>query len=333
MFIIQNYSTALLFCFVTMVCWGSWANTQKLADPQWRFELFYWDYVFGIFIFSVLLALTLGSIGEKGRSFFDDLRQADSSSFISAFIGGVIFNLANILLVAAINMTGMAVAFPIGIGIALVLGVVLNYLLAPVGDSTMLFTGVAFIAIAILLDALAYRKSKEGKEVSKKGIVVSLISGILMGVFYRFVAGAISPDFIHPVAGKLTPYTAFFFMATGILISNFLFNTVLMKRPLQGTALSFSDYFAGSTKSHFAGLLGGLVWGIGTAFSILASGEAGFAVSYGLGQGATLIAAVWGVFVWKEFKAAPKIVFTLLYLMFLCYLSGIVSIIFSKMYE
>lgn len=331
MFIVQNYSVALLFCFITMLCWGSWVNTQKLADAKWRFELFYWDYVFGIFIFSILLAFTLGSVGENGRSFIQDIFQGHASNFISAFIGGVIFNLANILLVAAISMTGLAVAFPIGIGIALVLGVGLNYMLTPVGDITFLSIGVVFIVLAILIDALAYSKSREGKELSKLGIGLSIASGLLMGVFYRFVAGSISPDLIIPVVGKLTPYTAFFLMATGILVSNFLFNTILMKRPLQGSVLSFSDYFAGSTRSHLAGLLGGLIWGVGTAFNILAAGQASFAVSYGLGQGATLIAAIWGVFIWKEFKAAPEIVFILIYLMFIFYLSGIASIILSRL--
>jgi len=333
MYIVQNYSVAILFCIITMLCWGSWANTQKIADSNWRFELFYWDYVFGIFIFSLILVVTLGSIGENGRAFAKDISQGEWQHIVYPVIGGVIFNLANILLVAAINILGMAVAFPIGIGIALVLGVVLNYIMAPSGNSLLLSVGVVCIAIAILLDGFAYSKAQAGKIISKKGIFIAVVSGILMGVFYRFVAGSIAADFAMPEVGKLTPYTAFFLLATGILCSNFVFNYILMKRPLSGTSLIWKDYFSGSTKSHLAGILGGLIWAIGTALNILASGEAGFAVSYGLGQGATLIAAIWGVFIWKEFHNAPKVVYTLLYLMFVLYISGIITIIASKIYE
>src|SRR5450631_2539817 len=142
MFIIQNYPLAILFCIITMLCWGSWANTQKLAEKTWRFELFYWDYVIGILLFSLISAFTLGSMGEQGRSFIDDLKQADSGNMSSAFLGGIIFNAANILFGAAIAIAGMSVAFPIGIGLALVLGVIVNYAGTQKGDPFLLFTGV-----------------------------------------------------------------------------------------------------------------------------------------------------------------------------------------------
>ena len=158
MFILENYSTAIVFCIVTMLCWGSWANTQKLSASTWRFELFYWDYVFGILILSLLFAFTLGSNGSSGRAFLADLQQADTSNLFSAMLGGIIFNLANILLVAAIAIAGMSVAFPVGIGIALVLGVLVNYIDKPEGNALLLFGGVALIALAILLNASAYRK-------------------------------------------------------------------------------------------------------------------------------------------------------------------------------
>ncbi|MFM7022082.1 MAG: GRP family sugar transporter [Flavobacteriales bacterium] len=330
MFIIENYSSAVLFCIVTMLCWGSWANTQKLANKGWRFELFYWDYILSMFVFSLLLAFTMGSSGEEGRPFIVDIFQADASNLLYAFLGGVIFNLANILLVAALNLAGMAVAFPIGIGIALILGVVLNYLLAPVGDLAVLLLGVVLVMVAILFTAAAYKKSNLGGKGSLKGVVISIASGILMGIFYPFVAKGIAPDFALPSEGMLTPYTAFLTMVFGALISNFLFNTVLMKRPFNGAALSYKDYFSGTIKDHFAGIFGGIIWGIGTSFNIIASGKAGFAISYGLGQGATLIAAIWGVFIWKEFKNVPRIVNILIALMFVCYVSGLLLIILSR---
>lgn len=331
MFIIQNYSTAILFCIITMLCWGSWANTQKLAAGTWRFELFYWDYVFGIWLLSLVFAYTFGSNGSGGRSFMEDIAQANNKSILSAVIGGVIFNAANILLVAAIAIAGMAVAFPVGIGLALVIGVVVNYIDNPVGNKLFLFAGVALIAVAILLNANAYRKMQSGnKNTSSKGLLLSIVAGVLMGFFYKYVAAAMFPDFNMPEAGKVSPYTAVVFFAAGILISNFLFNSLLMRRPFVGTPVSYADYFKGGLKNHVTGILGGAIWCVGMSFSIIASGKAGPAISYGLGQGATVVAAVWGIFIWKEFRSAPKGTAVVLNIMLMLYLIGLGLIIAAR---
>jgi len=330
MFIPQSYSLAVILCIVTMLCWGSWGNTQKLSGKSWRFELFYWDYVTGILIFSLLLGFTLGSIGENGRSFTADIAQAGSGNIFSAFLGGVIFNASNILLVAAMAIAGMAVAFPVGVGIALTLGVIINYIFAPQGNPVILFAGLALIVAAIIIDAIAYKKhSASQQKVSGKGILLSVGAGILMSLFYRFVASSMTTDFVSPEAGKLTPYTAVFFFAIGVVISNFLFNYILMKKPIEGEPLSFSDYKKGSFGVHLTGILGGVIWCLGMSMSILASGKAGFAISYGLGQGATLIAALWGVFIWKEFRGASKSINTLIFLMFLAYLAGLSLLVYA----
>jgi glucose uptake protein len=331
MFIIHSYSTAILLCIITMLCWGSWANTTKLSSPGWRFELFYWDYAFGILILSLIMAFTLGSRGEAGRSFLEDIKQADNANLLSAFIGGVVFNLANILLVSAIALAGMAVAFPVGIGIALILGVIVNYAGSPQGNPTLLFGGVALIAVAILLNAGAYKQVNKGKSTfSAKGLVVAIIAGVLMGFFYKYVAASIAADFDVPEAGKLTPYTALVFFAIGIVVSNFLFNALLMRFPFSGARLYAKDYFKGSAKDHLIGILGGVIWHIGMSFNIIASGKAGPAISYGLGQGATIIAAIWGIFIWKEFATASKSTYRNLYLMLLLYVIGIALIILAK---
>jgi glucose uptake protein len=331
MFIIENYSVAVFFCIITMLCWGSWANTQKLAANTWRFELFYWDYVLGILLMSLLFAFTLGSMGEGGRSFMTDLQQADSSNIGSAILGGVIFNAANILLGAAIAIAGMSVAFPVGIGLALVIGVIVNYLDNPVGDSSRLFIGVSLIALAILLNAYAYRKASSNQEgVSTKGLLLSVVAGVLMGYFYKYVAASMFSDFNVPEVGKLSPYTAVVLFSVGVLLSNFVFNTLLMARPFVGTPVTYSDYFKGNSKNHLTGILGGMIWCVGMSFSIIASGTAGTAISYGLGQGATVVAAVWGIFIWKEFKNAPKGTTTTLNLMLLCYLIGLALIIAAR---
>jgi glucose uptake protein len=329
MFIIESYPLAVFFCTITMVCWGSWANTQKLAASSWRFELFYWDYVIGIVLAGLLFAITLGSTGSEGRSFMDDLKQAGELNILSAVTGGIIFNAANILLCAAISIAGMSVAFPVGIGLALVVGVIVNYIGHPLGNVVILFTGVVLIVIAILLNAFAYRKMQSGnKSPSSKGLILSIISGVLMGLFYKYVAASMFPDFTLPEAGKLSPYTAVVFFSAGILLSNFLFNTVLMRRPFAGGPVSYKDYFGGGFKNHITGILGGLIWCIGMSFSIIASGKAGPAISYGLGQGATVVAAVWGIYVWKEFKEA-KGVGAILGTMLCCYILGLILIIFS----
>lgn len=308
MFIVQDYSLAILFCVVTMLCWGSWGNTQKLASKTWRYEFFYWDYVIGVLLFSVFSAFTLGSFGSEGQGFLLNLAQADMRSLGSAFLGGIIFNAANILLSAAIAICGLSVAFPVGIGLALVLGVLVNYFGAAKGEPLYIFIGVALIAVAILLNGLAYKKALVGsKKVSGKGLFISVAAGVIMAFFYRFVTASMDLDnFAEPALGKLTPYTAVFIFSLGVFVSNFLFNTIAMKRPVEGEPVSISGYFKGNTKTHLVGILGGVIWCIGQSFSMIASEKAGAAISYGLGQGATLVSALWGILIWHEFRRAPR---------------------------
>jgi len=332
MFVLQSYWWAVVFCVITMLCWGSWANTQKLARKGWRFELFYWDYAIGVLLLALILGLTLGSHGTAGRPFIADLTQASHPSKHSALLGGAIFNLANILLVAAIDIAGMSVAFPVGIGIALVLGVVLNYAANPIGNAPLLFGGVVLVVAAIVLDAVAYRKLPGGAAgVSTKGLILSVACGVLMGFFYRFVAASMYSDFARPEAGKLGPYGAVFIFSVGIFLSNFILNAIMMMKPFVGPPVSYADYFKGSLGTHLTGILGGIIWGVGMSFNIIASGRAGFAISYGLGQGATMVAAFWGVFIWREFRTAPSGTSKLIAAMFGCFLAGLALIIMARM--
>ena len=321
----------MVLCFVTMLCWGSWANTQKLAGKTWRYELFYWDYVIGILLFSIFLGLTLGSTGDAGRSFIPDLKQITPGNYMSALIGGAVFNLGNILLSAAVSLAGMTVAFPLGVGIALVLGVIVNYVGAPKGEPMVLFLGVALVVVAIVLNAVASGKvQRSGTNSNSKGVWIAIVAGILMSFFYRFVASAMDlNNFESPTPGMATPYSAFFIFAVGIFLSNFVFNTVVMRRPFEGRPVTYAAYFRGSLSTHLVGVFGGVVWGLGTALSYIAAGKAGAAISYALGQGAPMIAALWGIFVWKEFKDAPRTVGWLLTLMFIFFLSGLAAIIIS----
>lgn len=315
---------------------GSWANTQKLASKEWRFQLFYWDYALGVLVLALILVFTLGSTGGSGRGFIADLQQADVKWLGSAFLGGIIFNLSNILLVAAIDIAGFAVAFPVGVGLALVLGVVTTYVAKPEGNIPMLAAGVAAVMVAIILDALAYKRlASSGQKTPVKGIVISVAAGLLMGWFYSFVAqamGQIDPATHALEAGKLSPYSALVLFSAGLLISNFLWNSIMMVKPFTGAPVPFGDYFSkGNVRLHAIGILGGVIWNLGMSFSIIASTAAGPALSYGLGQGATMVGALWGVFIWKEFKGAPTGTGKLLAAMFLFYLLGLGILIASKL--
>jgi len=332
MYIVESYGLAVALCWVTMLCWGSWGNTQKLAAKTWRYELFYWDYVIGILFFSLVWGLTLGSTGEAGRGFIPDLLQVSSENLWSAFLGGVIFNASNILLSASMSLAGMSVAFPIGVGLALVLGVFVNYFSAPKGNPIILFLGVFFIVLAIIFNGIASGKVSKASDQNtrKKGILIAICAGILMAFFYRFVASAMELDNLEtPTVGIMTPYSALFVFAIGVFISNFLFNTLIMRKPFKGIPVSYSQYFKGNPKTHLVGILGGLIWALGTACSYIAVGKAGAAISYALGQGATMVAALWGVFIWKEFKNASKSINMLLALMLILFIFGLVLIIVS----
>jgi glucose uptake protein len=332
MYIVHSYPLAVVFCVLTMLCWGSWANTRKLVSRDWRFELFYWDYTLGVLIVTLTLGLTLGSAGSEGRPFLADLAQVSAGSVGSALLGGAIFNLANILLVAAIVIAGMAVALGFGIGLALLIGVAVNYVASPVGNGALLAFGVVLVTLAIVIDAIAYRRlSARTAGMSAKGLFLSVACGVFMGMFYRFVATAMYANPVHPDPGRMGSYAAVFVFAVGVFLSSFLWNTLAMRRPFVGTPVGFGDYFRAAFNTHFSGILGGIIWGLGMSFNLIASARAGFAISYGLGQGATMVAALWGVFVWREFRGSPPGTSRLLAAMFASFVSGLAFIVVARM--
>ncbi len=319
MYIPSLYPVALFMMIVTMICWGSWANTQKLSKG-WRFELFYWDYVFGIVLIALVLGFTMGNTDPASPdSFVANLRTADGEHLLLAVLGGVVFNVANILLVAAIAIAGLAVAFPIGIGLALVIGSVLNYIIQPKGNPVLLFGGILLVIVAIVLDAFAYRKLVKDLSVSTKGILLSLLAGTGMGLFYPFVAKATTGP------NHLGPYSVAFVFSLGVLACTIPVNYLFMRKPISGAPVAMRDYFRGTGAFHFWGLLGGVIWGIGMISNFVASYAqmVGPAAAYALGQGATMVSAIWGVFVWREFAGAPPAARRLLWLMFLFFIVGL----------
>ena len=300
MFTPSTLTIALIMMITSAVCWGSWANTYK-GVKNYRFELFYWDYAVGILLISLVLAFTMGSTGHDANSFLNNVHSADTSNIIHVMVGGAIFNLANLLLVAAIDMAGLAVAFPVSIGIALVVGVVLSYALQPRGNALLLGLGVVCALIAVILDGKAYGALKDaGRSVSTKSIVTCVVSGVLMGLWAPFVTHAMTRG------NTLGPYSVAVFLTLGALLSCAIWNIYFMKRPLVGEPVSFDGFFRGPVSGHALGLLGGFVWGTGTVFNLVAASFTGVAISYAIGQSAPMVAALWGVFVWKEFAGAPK---------------------------
>ena len=326
MFIVHDFWLATLFCVITMLGWGSWANTQKLAGKdQWAFPLFYWDYALGVFLFGLLWMATLGNFGNQGMSAGENLRQAGIGPMAHAVMSGALFNLSNILLVVAIDGAGMAVAFPVGVGLALVIGTVASYIQTPKGNPVMLFAGVVLVLTAIVISAIAHRRlPRSGAAGGSGGLVAAIAAGCLMGFFYPQLAVSLSPNFSTApiVPGFLTPYTALALFGAGLLASNFVWNTIFMRV----RAVRYAEYFRGTARLHTLGLIGGFLWMIALSLNLIASGVVGPAVSYALGQGATLVAAIWGVFIWREFRDAPKGTGWLIGLMFAGYAGGLALI-------
>ncbi len=320
MFTPSSLTIALLMMITSAICWGSWANTYK-GVRNYRFELFYWDYAIGIFLVSLLLALTMGSTGHDSSSFLANVHAADWSNIISTMIGGAIFNLANLLLVAAIDMAGLAVAFPVSIGIALVVGVVLSYGLQPKGNAGLLAAGVVCAVIAVVVDGRAYGSLPAGgKSISRKSIIICVVSGVLMGLWNPFVAYGTTRG------NPLTPYSSIVFLTLGALLSCFIWNLYFMRRPLVGEPASFSGFFSGPPAGHLLGLFGGIVWGVGTVFNVVAGKVTSYAIAYAIGQSAPMVAALWGLLAWKEFKGADSRAKTYLALMFVFYGLAIVLV-------
>ncbi len=319
MFTPPNLTVALLMMITSAICWGSWANTYK-GVKNYRFELFYWDYAIGIFLISLILAFTMGSTAHDASSFVNNVQSADGKNIISTMVGGAIFNLANLLLVAAIDMAGLAVALPVSIGIALVVGTLLNYILQPKGNLLFLGLGVVCALLAVIFDGKAFGSLPGGRTASRKSIVICIVSGVLMGLWSPFTTYGTTRG------NALSPYSSVVFLTLGALLSCFIWNVYFMKKPLAGEPVGFGGFFTAPASGHLLGLLGGLVWGTGTMFNVVAGKSTSFAISYAIGQSAPMVGALWGVFIWKEFAGAGARGKALLALMFVFYALAILLV-------
>jgi glucose uptake protein len=336
MFLIENYGLAICAFVFCMLCWGSWSNTQKLAAKTWRFELFYWDFIIGLVLTAFVWGMTAGSIGGNGNTFLTDLKQADGHSILNAILGGVIWNLGNLVFVVAIALAGMSVAFPIGGGIGWIGGIIFNYILedgskmAPL-PKAMLWIGVFIIFVAIALSMAAYnKKAVQQKKPSAKGILLAVLSGFGFAFFYGFVVKSLDPNIVNGGQGNIGPYAGSFLFTIGALVTTVVLNPFFMRKPVEGPPVSMKQYFAGDLKTHSIGVLGGFIWASGLVVSFMAVGSGNPAVSYALSNASPVIAILWGVFVWKEFKDAPKGTNFILAIMFLLFLLALVVITTSK---
>jgi glucose uptake protein len=352
MILSHTYVATLLVLLFSMLCWGSWANTQKMSR-KWRFELFYFDYAFGVLLTAVICAFTLGSLGYDGFSFMDDIMNGGKRYVAMGFGAGVIFNLANMLLVAAITVAGLAVAFPVGIGLALIIGVIWNYVIRPQGNPILLFVGCTLVVAAIIVDAIAYRAMEQlraeqeaqagkakstRKKVSLKGVFLSLVSGVLMGSFYPLVVMAKAADW-GGTAGEngLGPYAIAVVFALGVFLSTFVFNLFFMNLPVEGEPLELLDYFKGLPKQHLLGVAGGILWCGGTIANFVGSSapvavQVGPAISLALGQGAAMVSALWGLLLWKEFEGADARIKALVVIMFVLFIAGLAMVSVAPLY-
>jgi glucose uptake protein len=322
----HSLGIALFMMITSAVCWGSWANTYK-GVKNYRFELFYWDYAIGIFLISLILGHTMGSTNHDASSLIQNIHAANANDAILAMVGGAIFNLANLLLVAAIDMAGLAIAFPVSIGIALVVGVITSYAQHPQGNAELLAGGVLCAVIAVILDGRAYSAlAAAGRSTSRKSIVICIVSGVLMGLWAPFMTRTMPHEVNGVMRGTLGPYAAAIFLTMGALLSCLIWNVYFMKHPLVGEPVKFSGFFSAPASGHVLGLLGGFIWGTGLVFNLVAASFTGVAISYAIGQSAPMVAALWGILAWKEFDGAPGKAKIYMALMFVFYALGIVLV-------
>jgi glucose uptake protein len=325
-----SYTAALILLIAGMIGWGMWANLFKVAGGKWRFELFYFDFAIGAVLASTVLALTAGSLGFDGFSFADDLRLAGKRQDLFGFSAGLIFNLGNMLLLGAVSITGMAVAFPAAMGFALIIAGFWNFALNPGGNAKFLLGGAVVVAGAIMLDIFAFKtwsaaaltaKSRKRKA-SWKGVFLSLAGGLMLGSFAPLIQMGRAGE------NGLGPYSIGFIFSIGVLFSTFVFNLFFMNLPVQGGVIEIREYFRAKAPRHGLGILGGVVWYIGMIASLVAGRLEGKAqvpapLSYGLGQGGIVIATLCGIFLWREYAGAANPVKLRLGAMLVLLLAGI----------
>jgi glucose uptake protein len=342
---------SLLLLFLTLFCWGSWANTQKLVF-KWRFELYYYDFAVGAAIAILIAVYTLGSANPQELTVSDNMMIAGYRKMAYAIATGLVVNLANIMLVAAISLSGMAVAFPTTFGVGLIVMSISNLLGNQASNNVaLLFGGVVLLLTAVLADIFAYRsyldflatQSKSGPVLNPGtrlpvrppnaylGIILSAVGGIAWGFFFPLI------DMSRSGENGVGPYGQAGLIGAGIFFSTLLYVPFFVNFPVQGEAVQVRSYFKGAKRQHFWGIFGGIIWGIGLV-AVLVEGAAptpvktGPVLSSALIYGAPILATLWGLLVWHEFKGAPQSVKMLQLGMIVLFLAGMLLIALAPVY-
>jgi len=312
-----TYASALLLLLLGFVCLGSWANTFRLAGARWRFELFYFDFAIGALLLAVVAAYTFGTLGSD-LAFSDRMLVAGRAAQAYVMAAGFIFNLGNMLLVAAISLIGMSAAFPLSIGVALIIVAFFDF--TP-GNVLFLVGGIVLMVPALLLDGVASRsrdvpqvnptktphrslQKAKGRKTTK-GVALGIVSGILLGCFYPVASKGMAGDF------GLGPYAGSLLFCLGVLASTLMFNFYFMNIAIEGGPIRLNAYFTGQARQHFLGFGGGALWALGalaTSLAISSPSQTGLNRSLGfiLPLASVLLAMLWGAMRWKEFATAPK---------------------------
>jgi glucose uptake protein len=323
MVIPATYSAALLLAVLTLLCWGTWVNTSKLAG-KWRFELFYYDFAIGLFLISTVAAFTLGAMGAD-ITFIDNLTIVRRLQIGYAFLAGAVFNLGNMLLLGGVTVAGVTLTFPIAMGLALFVGMGWRYYWWPAGNLALLLLGCLLIVAAMVVVSIGYsrlqriramdvahaaaitgKKAPAGKRTSAMGIAISIVSGLLMGAYFPLVETARQGDL------EMGPYPIAFLFAAGVLATTLLYNLYFLNLPVRGEVISMFQYFQGGARQHLLGLAGGAIWGIGaianlSAAAAPADAHSDPAVNYAIGQGGAVVAMLCGLLYWKEFSGSPPL--------------------------
>ena len=320
MFIPHSTETALLLIVVSMLCWASWPNLLR-ALPQWRLEFFYVDYTLGFLLTVLLIGATAGSAGGFGLDFLDRFATAGMREAGLALLAGFLWNTGNIFLLNSIMIAGLAVAFTIGAVLAIMLGVGISYWAQPIGHPGWLLAGSVVLIVAACANAQAYRKLGGVSSRHKSlGIALALAAGVLVGVFPPFIAGAITGP------GALDSYVVSIYFMLGAAIATLIGMPILVARPFIGEPGSMKGYLQGRTSWHVMGLLAGAIWCIGTVANFVSAGLVGVAISWGIGSGAPMVGALWGILLWKEFKGADTYSRTLITVSLVLYTTGVVLV-------
>jgi glucose uptake protein len=309
-------TSILALLFISLLCLGSWITTFKLAGKRWRFEFFSLDFALGAVLLSLIAALTVGNTAAD-LPFSDRVLLSSKTAQALVFSAGFIFGLANLLLLGAVSLLGIAGAFPISIGLGVIVYALLNFRSY---HSFAAATGLALLGVGVFLDARACRLQDLAMPPAKKavtqaagakgarslkGLIVALIGGVLFGVFYSLAEGGLYGDL------GLGPYAGLLYFCLGILVSTLVFSVVFFNIALEGGSLTLRSYLAGQLRQHLLGIVGGAIWAAGALTAFLAKirvPEAGRLQAFvgALPLASALLAALWGILIWREFASAPK---------------------------